>query len=279
VRRLIAEHQLDANAIQGTGQGGRLTVEDVQRYLSTAATVPAVGGKPAADTRLVPHTPMRRRIADHMVESLLRTAPHVTTVFEANMAAVLAHRAAQRQSFADRGANLTLTAYFVAAMVDAVRAVPEANGRWTAAGVEIHESVHVGVATALGAEGLVVPVLRNAHTLDLFSIAKALDELVSKSREQRLVPQDLQGGTITISNHGVSGSLIATPIVINQPQSSIVGIGKLEKRAVVVEENGEDRVVVQPRCYVTLTIDHRVMDGFQANRFLQAFVARLEKWT
>jgi len=279
VRRLIAEHQLDATAIEGTGQGGRVTVEDVQRHLYAAATVPAVGSKASARTRLVAHTPMRRRIADHMVESLLRTAPHVTTVFEANLATVLAHRAAQRESFAQRGANLTLTAYFVAAMADAVRAVPEANSRWTSAGIEIQESVHVGVATALGAEGLVVPVLRDAHTLDLLSIAKGLDELVRKAREQKLVPQDLQGGTITISNHGVSGSLIATPIVINQPQSAIVGIGKLEKRAVVVEENGEDRVVVQPRCYVTLTIDHRVMDGFQANRFLQVFVERLENWS
>jgi 2-oxoglutarate dehydrogenase E2 component (dihydrolipoamide succinyltransferase) len=279
VRRLIAEHGLDASAIEGTGQGGRITVEDVQRHLAAAATVPAVGKKAGASTRLVPHTPMRRRIADHMVESLLRTAPHVTTVFEANLARVLANRASQRESFAQRGANLTLTAYFVAAMVDAVRAVPQANSRWTAAGIEINESVHVGVATALGAEGLVVPVLRDAHRLDLFSIARALDELVSKAREHKLVPQDLQGGTITISNHGVSGSLIATPIVINQPQSSIVGIGKLEKRAVVVEENGADRLLVQPRCYVTLTIDHRVLDGFAANRFLQVFVERLENWT
>jgi 2-oxoglutarate dehydrogenase E2 component (dihydrolipoamide succinyltransferase) len=140
----------------------------------------------------------------------------------------------------------------------------------------VFDSIHIGVGTALEEGGLVVPVLRDVHTRDLFSTAAGLNDLVTRAREGRLTPADVRGGTFTISNHGVSGSLLATPIVINQPQAAILGVGKLEKRAVVIEQGGEDRVVIQPRCYVTLTIDHRVMDGHQANRFMKKFAARLE---
>jgi 2-oxoglutarate dehydrogenase E2 component (dihydrolipoamide succinyltransferase) len=213
-----------------------------------------------------------------MVQSLLHTAPHVTTVFEVDMTAVLEHRTRNRDDFSRRGVPLTLTAYFLQAAVDAMRAVPEVNSRWTDAALEIFESIHIGVATSLEEGGLVVPVLRDVQSRDLFETAHGLHDLVTRAREGRLSPADVRGGTFTISNHGVSGSLVATPIVINQPQAAILGVGKLEKRAVVVEENGEDHLVVQPRCYVTLTIDHRVMDGHQANRFLQTLVGRLETW-
>jgi len=154
--------------------------------------------------------------------------------------------------------------------------VPEANSRWTDAALEIFDSMHIGVATALDT-GLVVPVLRDVQSRDLFETAKGLEDLVTRARDGRLVPTDVRGGTFTISNHGVSGSLVATPIIINQPQAAILGIGKLEKRPVVLSDGdgGEDRIVIRPRCYVTLTIDHRVMDGHQANRFLQTFVGRL----
>ena len=206
-----------------------------------------------------------------MVQSLLQTAPHVTTVFEADLSSVLKHREANKAEFARRGAPLTLTAYFLEAAVAALRAVPEANSRWTDSALEIFEAFHIGVATALES-GLVVPVLRDVQSRDLFEIARGLDELVTRARQGRLQPADVRGGTFTISNHGVSGSLLATPIVINQPQSAILGVGKLEKRAVV---NDDGRIEVQPRCYVTLTIDHRVMDGHQANRFLQTFVQKL----
>jgi 2-oxoglutarate dehydrogenase E2 component (dihydrolipoamide succinyltransferase) len=127
-------------------------------------------------------------------------------------------------------------------------------------------------------KGLVVPVVRAVQSLDLFGIAQALADLVTRAREDKLTPADVRGGTFTISNHGVSGSLVATPIVINQPQSAILGVGKLEKRAVVIDANGTDAIVVRPRCYVTLTLDHRVMDGHRANRFLQVLVERLENW-
>jgi 2-oxoglutarate dehydrogenase E2 component (dihydrolipoamide succinyltransferase) len=214
-----------------------------------------------------------------MVESLLQTAPHVTTVFEVDLTAVLAHRAAHKKDFEQRGASLTLTSYFVAACVDAIRAVPEANSRWTDEALLLNEQIDIGVATALESRGLVVPVIRNVAGLDLFGIVASLGELVGRAREDRLTPADLRGGTFTISNHGVSGSLVAAPIVINQPQSAILGIGRLEKRAVVVENDGRDEIVIRPRCYVTLTIDHRVLDGHQANRFLEVLVRRLEGWS
>jgi 2-oxoglutarate dehydrogenase E2 component (dihydrolipoamide succinyltransferase) len=228
--------------------------------------------------RRVPHTPMRRRIAAHMVESLLHTAPHVTNVFEADLGAVLADRARRKAEFERKGLALTLTAYFAAAAVEALRAVPEANGRWSDDAILIPERIDLGIATALGDRGLVVPVIRDAGSLDLEGLAAALGELVRKARDDKLTQSDLKGGTFTISNHGVSGSLLAAPIVINPPQSAILGVGKLEKRAVVASEGGADRVIVRPRCYVTLTIDHRVLDGFQANRFMETFVRRLESW-
>ncbi len=133
-------------------------------------------------------------------------------------------------------------------------------------------------ATALEGRGLVVPVLRRADALDLESTAERLADLTQRARTERLTPADVRAGTFTISNHGVSGSLLATPIVINQPQSAILGIGRLEKRVVVVERDGEDVIAIRPRCYVTLTLDHRVMDGDRANLFLSTFVRHLAQW-
>ena len=297
VRRLLSERGLDPSAVPGTGPAGRITVEDVLRAVpgsasdrrrdaaaARAAPAGAAGsatGAPAEGvgaSRRVPHTAVRKRIADHMVQSLLHSAPHVTTVFEADMSAVLADRARQRDEFAHRGAPLTLTAYFVQAAVAAIRAVPEANSRWTDTALEIYESIHIGVATAVEGVGLVVPVLHDAQARDLFDTARALDELVRRARAGNLSPADVRGGTFTISNHGVSGSLLAAPIIIHQPQAAILGVGKLEKRPVVLEEGDEQKIVVRPRCYVTLTLDHRVMDGHQANHFLQVFVQTLTDW-
>jgi 2-oxoglutarate dehydrogenase E2 component (dihydrolipoamide succinyltransferase) len=276
--------------IRGSGAGGRITVDDVLEHVArkqqsaapAAREQPATSQSPASQSagtgRRVPHTSVRKRIAERMVESLLHTAPHVTTIFEVDLSAVLAHRARHRADFEQRGASLTLTAYFLAACVDAIREVPEVNSRWSEEALEIFDNIDIGVGTAVEGKGLVVPVVRAVHSLDLFGIAQALSGLVARAREDKLTPADVRGGTFTISNHGVSGSLVATPIVINQPQSAILGVGKLEKRAVVVDDNGTDKIVVQPRCYVTLTLDHRVMDGHRANRFLQVLVERLESW-
>ena len=171
-----------------------------------------------------------------LLSSLLHSAPHVTTVFEADMSAVLEDRARRREEFTRRGVPLTLTAYFVQATVAAIRVVPEANSRWTDAALEIYDAIHIGVGTAVEGKGLVVPMLRDAHARDLFETARGLDDLVSRARAGKLAPVDVRGGTFSISNHGVSGSLLAAPIIINQPQSAILGIGKLERRAVVTGE-------------------------------------------
>jgi 2-oxoglutarate dehydrogenase E2 component (dihydrolipoamide succinyltransferase) len=290
VRRLLTERGLEASQVRGSGPNGRVTIEDVLQAVPHGTGVVAAPVPPAkaaaaptetpaaAGVRRVPHTPVRRRIAEHMVQSLLHTAPHVTTVFEADLSAVLSDRARRREDFARRGAPLTLTAYFVQATVAAIRAVPEANSRWTDTALEIFAAMHIGIGTAVEGTGLVVPVLHDAQSRDLFDTARGLEELVSRARAGRLTPADVRGGTFTISNHGVSGSLLAAPIIINQPQAAILGVGKLEKRAVVLEAGQEERIVVRPRCYVTLTLDHRVMDGHQANRFMQVFVQTLAQW-
>ena len=285
VRRLLAEHALDVAEVAGSGEGSRITAEDVLRAAAarpgkrhdSAAPSPTLDSPPVA--RRVAHSHMRKRIAEHMVQSLLHTAPHVTSVFEADMGAVVAHRKAHQAEFAERGTALTLSAYFVAAVVDGIRAVPEANSRWCDDALEVYDTINIGVAAAIEGGGLIVPVLRAVETRDLFKIARGLSDLVTRARAGELTPADLRGGTFTISNHGTSGSLLAAPIIINQPQSAILGIGKLEKRAAVVDEAGDERVVVRPKCYVTLTIDHRVLDGHDANRFLKAFVAHLESWS
>ncbi|HWW20281.1 MAG TPA: 2-oxo acid dehydrogenase subunit E2, partial [Steroidobacteraceae bacterium] len=155
---------------------------------------------------------------------------------------------------------------------------PEVNARWHDDSLEIFDPIDIGVGTAVEGKGLIVPVVRGVQTRNLKEIASELGRLVDAAREQRLTPNDVRGGTFTLSNHGVSGSLLAAPIVINQPQVAILGVGKLEKRVAVLEQAGEDKIAVRPRCYISLTIDHRALDGDRANRFLQVLVERLEGW-
>ena len=213
-----------------------------------------------------------------MAKSLLHTAPHVTTVFEVDMTRVLAHRSAHKEAFAGRGIKLTLTSYFLQACARALQAVPRVNSRWHDDAAELYEDANIGVGTALGDGGLVVPVVQKAQTLSLEETAAELQSLTERARTGSLRPEDVQGGTFTISNHGVSGSLWATPIIIHQPQSAILGCGKLEKRVVVVEIDGRDEMVIRPMMYVTLTLDHRMLDAFQANGFLEHVVGTLESW-
>lgn len=263
VRRLLKEHGLDPASIAGTGRGGRITVEDVERRIKEGAPAPAAG----AGGRMVPHSAMRKSVAAHMAQSMA-TAPHVTSVFEADLSAVMAHR--ERH-----GKTATFTAYFVQASVAALQAVPEVNSRWHDHALELFEDCNVGVGVALESGGLIVPVVQGAQTLDLAQTAERLGDLTSRARAGTLSPKEVQGGTFTISNHGVSGSLVATPIIINQPQSAILGVGKLQRRAMV---GPGDRIEVKPMIYVTLTIDHRVLDGFQANAFLTKWVETIERW-
>lgn len=274
VRRLLSETGLDPRAISGTGRGGRLTREDV----AAAAARPApAASETAATPGRVPHSPMRRRIAEHMSRSLA-TAPHVTAVFEADFTAVAAHRARNKAEFARAGAHLTFTAYAVAAAVQAMAAAPAVNSRWHDDFLELFSDVNIGIGTALGVDGLVVPVIQRAQTLSLLGIAQRLTELTERARSNRLTPADMRDGTFSISNHGVSGTLVAAPIIINQPQSAILGLGKLERRVVVRDVDGIDTIQIRPMAYVSLTIDHRALDGAQTNAWLSHFVATLESW-
>lgn len=283
VKRLLGLHAIDPAALTGTGIGGRIRRDDVLAYVArqdAAPAQPATAPVPArsAGTTWVPHDTMRRRIADHMVQSLLHTAPHVTSVFEADLSRIIAHRAAHKAAFAAKGVKLTLSAYFVAASAAAIAAVPEVNARFHPDGLEIFPDANIGIGTALGDKGLIVPVIQRAQTLNLFGIAERLQTLTEKARTGTLAPEDVRGGTFTISNHGVSGSLVATPIIINQPQSAILGVGKVEKRVCVVTIDGHDTIQIRQKAFVSLTIDHRALDGYQTNSFLSKLVATIETW-
>ena len=287
VRRLLQQHRLDPARISGTGRGGRITREDVLAYIEHQPAEPEVATpqppRPAPQpvaaggSQIIAHDAMRRSIAEHMVRSVA-TAPHVTALFEADLTRVMADRKQRRAEFQAQGADLTLTAYFIAASVAAMRAVPQVNSRFHDYGLEVFSDVNIGIGTALEDKGLIVPVVHKAQEMSLLGIAKRLEDIKQRARMNGLKPADVQGGTFTISNHGTSGSLLAAPIIINQPQSAILGIGKLEKRVVVREIDGTDAMVIRPMCYVSLTIDHRVLDGFQTNKWLTAFVGHLENW-
>ncbi|TDJ10646.1 MAG: dihydrolipoamide succinyltransferase [Gammaproteobacteria bacterium] len=280
VKKLLTKHGLDTSQITGSGRGGRVTREDVERHIAGGETIIAKDQDalaPLAEGTIVPHTMMRKRIAAHMVKSV-QTAPHVTCVFQAEMSAVVAHRAKTRGGLEGRGVKLTYTAYFVKAAVAALRAVPAVNSRFHDEGLELFSDINIGIGTALGDEGLIVPVIHRAQEMTLGAIAGKLQTLTDKARKGELGQDEVSGGTFTISNHGVSGSLMASPIIINQPQNAILGIGKLEKRVVVVEADGQEQMEIRPLCYVTLTIDHRALDAHQTNKFLSVFVATLESW-
>jgi 2-oxoglutarate dehydrogenase E2 component (dihydrolipoamide succinyltransferase) len=283
VRRAHVQHDIDPSKIEGTGRDGRITRADVDRAVEEATKVgrPVEGVIPAATgdirSHSVPHDRMRLKIAENMLASVSQ-APHVTAMFEADFSAIIAHRDRHKDAFAKKGVKLTYTAYIVGAAAEAMKAAPAINSRWHEDRLEIFDDVNIGVGTALGEKGLIVPVLRKVQTLSLKGVAAGLDELIEKARREQLTAKDVSGGTFTISNHGVSGSLFASPIIINRPQSAILGVGKLEKRVVVREVDGADAIQIRPMAYVSLTIDHRVVDGHQTNAWLSRFVEVLEGW-
>jgi len=277
VRRACLQNNIDPSRIQGTGRNGRLTREDVDRAVASA-TVTSVGEPVTAQPRPftgadISHDRMRLTIAQNMVRAMSE-APHVTAVFEADFTAVATHKAAM----AARGTKLSYTAYIVKAAAEAMAVAPAINGRWEEDRIAISPSIDVGVGTALGEKGLVVPVVKDAGSLSLEQIGARLDDLTRRARDGKLERADVSGGSFTISNHGVSGSLLAAPIILHQGQAAILGVGKLEKRVVVRTVNGRDAMLIHPMAYVTLTIDHRVVDGHQTNAWLTRFVEILENW-
>lgn len=320
VARIADQHQIDLEQVAGSGLGGRITKKDIlafvetQKQVATAPTTQATKGAqdslitparrgvipgapddqarprgsrrpsdlaPSADETLQPLSAMRRAIAQHMVLSK-QTSPHVTTVFEADMTAVVRHREAHKAHFAERGINLTFTPYFIAAVAHALREVPEANSRFTAEGLLLNRRIHIGVAVALP-DGLIVPVIRDADEKNLAGLARAVNEAAERARTGKLAPDEVKGGTFTLTNHGITGSLMGTPI-INQPQTGILGIGAISKRAVVrttsdsLLPSADDAIVIRPMCYLSFSFDHRVLDGAKADLLLRILRIQLEDW-
>jgi len=191
---------------------------------------------------------------------------------------VVAHREAHKAAFARDGANLTFTAYFIAAAVAALRTFPLVNSSWSDQGILLHRSINIGMATSLGEEGLIVPVIKNADGLSLLGLSRAINDLATRARAKKLQPDEVKGGTFTLTNHGISGSLFATPI-INQPQCGILGVGVLQKRVVVISHKTlGDTIAIRPMVYVSLTFDHRILDGASGDHFLMKVVETLQGW-
>jgi pyruvate/2-oxoglutarate dehydrogenase complex dihydrolipoamide acyltransferase (E2) component len=311
VARIAAEHNVDVSLILGTGEGGRVTKKDILAYVEKQAGAPAekleaweqpglgelfrpteeLFGKaaptsvasivPAATSpvvpgEVVPLNSMRKAIADHMVMSK-RTSPHVTTVFEVDLSKVVAHRNANKAAFERDGAKLTFTPYFAMATIAALKQYPLVNSSWSDNGVVLHRTVNLGIAVSLGEDGLIVPVIKNADSLNLLGLARTVNDLADRARRKQLKPDEVQGGTFTITNHGTSGSLFATPI-INQPQCGILGVGLIQKRVVVVTQNDVDAIAIRPLVYLGLTFDHRILDGNSADNFVAAIKQMLENW-
>lgn len=301
VAKIAAEKNVDLSLVPGTGMGGRITKKDIERYLaapqqqppaaaaapSPAAEKPALvtpaapasvsAPSPAGAYRVVTQTPMRKAIAEHMLLSKT-VAPQVSTIMEVDMSRVAAHRAANKEAYTSQGANLTFTAYFVAASVAALKASPLVNSSWSEEGVRIFNSINIGMAVSLGDDGLIVPVIKNADNLSLLGIARAVNDLASRARARKLQPDEVKGGTFTITNHGVTGSLFATPI-INQPQCAILGVGMIQKRPVVMSDaNLGDVLAIRPMLYLSLNFDHRIIDGAIADTFLAKVVDTLRDW-
>ncbi len=287
--KIAAERRVDLSQVHGTGMNGRITKNDVLNYVETgkqaapARETPVVEVPPpqvtaGAGDQVMKHTTIRRQIAEHMVMSQ-KTSPHVLTVMEADMSRVWAHRTANKDQFARDGVKLTFTAYFIAAIVSALKAYPMVNSTWTDDGLIVHSAVNIGMATSLGDEGLIVPVIKGADNMSLLAIARAVNDLAGRARAKKLQPDDVRGGTFTLTNHGVAGSLFAMPI-INQPQSGILGTGALQKRVVVLTDaDGNDSIAIRPMVYLSFVFDHRILDGGSADTFLAKVKSTLENWT
>ena len=274
----VREEKLEPWEQPGLGELFRPSEEIYGKPQPAASAAPIVPAGPTAGPadEVVPLTGIRKAIADHMVASK-RTSPHVTTVFEVDLSKVVAHRTANKAIFERDGVNLTYTPYFAAATIAALKRFPLVNSSWSDGGIILHRAINLGIAVSLGADGLIVPVIKHAEGLNLLGLARAVNELADRARRKQLKPDDVQGGTFTITNHGTSGSLFATP-VINQPQCGILGVGAIQKRVVVVTRDGVDSIAIKPMVYVGLTFDHRILDGNSADNFVAAIKQMLENW-
>ncbi len=298
VARIASEHGVDPSQVAGTGKGGRVTKKDILGFVEsggqTAAPVaptapsapaapapaaPVAAGETLAGETLEPITAMRRGIAEHMRRSL-DTGAHVTSAIEVDFSRIVAAREKLKKEYqAAYGVNPTYLAFVAKATVETLRNYPYVNAEMRGDSIVTRTFVNLGIAVELtDGKGLIVPVLRNAEGLNLLGLARGIADIANRARNKQLVPDDVQGGTFTITNPGGYGTFHGTP-VISQPQSAILGTYALVKRAWVVEDElGQDVIAIRPLMNITLTYDHRLVDGAYAGRFLRDLRERLEGW-
>jgi 2-oxoglutarate dehydrogenase E2 component (dihydrolipoamide succinyltransferase) len=280
VRRIAKEHQVDISQIRGTGINGRVTKDDILGFIAREAPAarpsmpePAIARgpayKPGENVQIVPMSVMRKKIAEHMVLSA-RTSPHVYSVYEVNFARVAALRDKYKAQYEAAGAKLTFTAFIAKVIVDTLRQFPAANASIDGDNIVYKRDVNLGIAVALD-NGLIVPVIRRADEKNLLGLARAINDIGSRARAKKLNPEEVQNGTFTITNPGIFGALYGLPL-INQPQVAILGVGAIEKRAVVID----DAIAIRPMCHLTLGYDHRLIDGADAGRILSFVKERLQ---
>jgi 2-oxoglutarate dehydrogenase complex dihydrolipoamide succinyltransferase (E2) component len=294
VRRIADKHHVDLEQVEGSGIGGRIRKKDVLAYVeSHAGDGQAAEPAPVLHTqspyrperelsepqttgeKRVPMTPMRLAIAKHMVESR-RTAAHCTTVVEVDMSRVAARRAELKDAMGRRGVRLTYLAFVAKAAVEALGHHPIVNASIEGEEIVYHDDVNLGIAVALD-DGLIVPVIPKAQRLSTEGMAVAIADLAERAREKRLEPDEVHGGTFTITNPGQFGAVLATPI-INQPQVGILDLEAIVKRPVVVEGPDGESIGIRPMTYLPMSWDHRALDGAEAARFLSRVKQRLENW-
>ena len=283
VRRIAREHNVDIRGIEGTGISGRVTKNDILGYIesgaagqpapaqpqarTTAAAGPAY--RPGENVEIVPMSVMRKKIAEHMVLSA-QTSPHVYSVYEVNFGRVAALRDKRKAEFEAAGAKLTYTAFIAKVIIDGLRQFPMVNASIDGDNIIYKKDINLGIAVALD-NGLIVPVIRYADEKNLLGLSRAINDLAARARSKKLNPDEVQGGTFTITNPGVFGAVYGLPL-INQPQVAILGVGGIEKRPVVID----DAIAIRPVCHLTLGYDHRLIDGADAGRFLSFVKERLE---
>ena len=282
VRKIAAEHGVDVSRVAGTGIGGRVTKQDIldfiERPAAPAQAAPAHAPAPpppavkaGPNDEVVPMSIMRRRIAEHMVMSK-RTSAHVHSIFEFDFTKVSKIREARKAEYERAGVKLTFMPFIVKAVVDGLRAVPVVNASIDGENVVYHRDINIGIAVALD-WGLIVPVIKHADERNILGLSKAIADLAARARSKQLKPDEVQGGTFSITNPGVFGALFGTP-VISQPQVAILGIGHIEKRPVVVD----DAIAIRPRAYMSLGYDHRLIDGAVADEFMSVVKKQIENF-
>jgi 2-oxoglutarate dehydrogenase E2 component (dihydrolipoamide succinyltransferase) len=279
VRRMAREHNIDLRQVKGTGAGGRISKQDLEAYLAQRQAAPAPPPPPppkpeAGKVRIEPMSVMRSKIAEHMVMSK-RVSPHVTTVHKVDMTRVARIRARHKEEVKARyGYSLTYLPFAARAAAEALRAYPLANASIEGNNIVYHNEINIGIAVALEG-GLIVPVIRNADEKSVLGLQRAIVDLAARARSRQLKPDEVQGGTFSITNFGSFGSLFGTPI-INQPQVAILGVGTVEKTPVVTDD---DAIAIRSISLVGLTFDHRLLDGAYADQFMTKLKSVLENWS